>query len=360
MENARALWEKYKAGLCSEEERILLENWFHHLETNHQADFSEDDLIQLKDEMWGKIVKKAPDKKLVTFWLRAAAAASILIACSTAGYFVFHRQQQPTQQVVKNDIAPGRNQATLTLANGQKIVLTKGLEGKLAVQNSTIISAKQNAIIYDANKSENQFSYNTLTTARGEQLPCPLVLSDGTKVWLNTASSITFPTAFKGNARIVKITGEALFEVKHNARQPFKVQTVKQTIEDIGTIFDVNAYSDESATRTTLVEGRVKVNNLTLIPGQQTDGKNIKTVNTEIVTAWKNGNFHFEGDNIQSVMRQLSRWYNIDVIYQGPVTNEVFFADISRDRNISAALKILQNTKDVHFKIEGRRVIIIE
>lgn len=360
MENARVLLEKYKSGLCSEEERILLENWFYHLEADKQVDLSEEDLIWLKDEMWGTIIRKTPAKKLVTFWPRITAAASILIACSIGGYFIVHRVQQPAQQLVQNDIAPGHSQATLTLANGQRIVLTRGLKGKLAVQNSTVISATQNAITYDADRSEDKFSYNTLTTARGEQSPYPLILSDGTKVWLNSASSITFPTAFNGNVRIVKVTGEALFEVKHNAGQPFKVQTAKQTIEDIGTIFDVNAYSDEPVTRTTLIEGKVKVNNLTLIPGQQTDGKNIKTVNTEIFTAWKDGNFHFEGDNIQSVMRQLSRWYNIDVTYRGSITDEVFFGDISRNRNISAALKLLQNTKGVSFKIEGRRVTIMK
>jgi ferric-dicitrate binding protein FerR (iron transport regulator) len=360
MEKARVLWEKYKAGLCSEDERILLEHWFHHLNADKQADLSEEDLIWLKDEMWATIEGKAPAKKLITLWPRIAAAASILIACSIGGYFLLHKQQQPASQLAKNDIVPGHNQATLTLANGRKIVLTKGLKGKLAMQNNTIISATQNAITYDANTLGGQFSYNTLTTTRGEQSPYPLVLSDGTKVWLNAESSITFPTAFNGKERIVKITGEALFEVKHKASQPFKVQTAKQTIEDIGTVFDVSAYSDEFVTRTTLVEGKVKVNNLTLTPGQQTDGINIKTVNTDIFTAWKDGNFHFEGDNIQSVMRQLSRWYNIDVTYKGRITDEVFYADISRNRNISAVLKVLQNTKGVHFKIEGRRVTVIE
>jgi len=148
--------------------------------------------------------------------------------------------------------------------------------------------------------------------------------------------------------------------VAHNARQPFKVQTEKQTIEDIGTAFDVNAYTDEPATKTTLIEGSVRVNNLVLKPNEQTDGKNIKTVNTEMITAWKNGRFHFEGDDIQTVMRQLVRWYNIDVTYQGEPTKNVFYAGISRQRNISAVLKLLENTNGVHFKIEGRRVIVIE
>lgn len=297
-----------------------------------------------------------------SFWPRYAAAACILIGLSVGGYLYLHKApSQESNQLVKNDIKPGHNQATLTLANGQKIVLTKGLSGQLAVQNRTVINATQNTITYDAkNQSGDQFSYNTLTTARGEQSPYPLVLADGTKVWLNAESSITFPTAFNGKERIVKLTGEAFFEVAHNANQPFKVQTDKQIIEDIGTSFDVNAYTDEPSTKTTLIEGIVKVNGITLKPNQQTDGMHTKTVDTDIITAWKNGDFHFEGDDIQSVMRQLTRWYNIDVIYQGPMTNDVFYAGISRNRNISVVLKQLEKTKGVHFKIEGRRVTVIE
>jgi transmembrane sensor len=295
---------------------------------------------------------------MVTLWPRIAVAASILLCCSAGPYFALHKQTQPVQ-LVKNDIAPGHNQATLTLANGQKIMVTRGLSGQLAVQNSTVISAAQNAIVYSSNKSGDQFSMNTLATARGEQSPYPLVLPDGTRVWLNAQSSITFPTTFTGKERIVKVTGEAYFEVKHDQAHPFKVQTAQQTIEDVGTAFDVNAYTDEQATTTTLVEGKVKVNHLLLSPGQQTDGSKIKTVNTDIYTAWKDGNFHFEGEDIHSVMRQLARWYNIDVIYEGD-SKETFYADISRNRNISATLKVLQNSKGIKFKVEGRRVTVIE
>ncbi len=185
-------------------------------------------------------------------------------------------------------------------------------------------------------------------------------MPDGSKVWLNAQSSITFPTAFNGKERIVKITGEALFEVSHNAKQPFKVQTQKQTIEDIGTIFNVNAYADEPTTKTTLIAGKVKVNDMLLTPGQQTDGSHIKTVNTKRYTAWKSGDFYFEDDSIQTVMRQLSRWYNIEITYEGNITKDGFNAQISRSKNISAILHILENTKGVHFKIEGRRVTVIE
>ena len=263
----------------------------------------------------------------------------------------------------KNDIAPGHNQATLTLANGKKIILVKGLSGTLAQQGNTQIGVNgQSAIAYTATVATvNQpTTYNTLSTAVGEQSPYPLILPDGSKVWLNAQSSITFPTAFNGKERIVGITGEALFEVAHNAQHPFKVKTEKQTIEDIGTTFDVNAYADEPTTKTTLIEGKVKVNGMFLEPGQQTDGAHINTVNTRRYTAWRNGDFYFEDDNIQTVMRELSRWYNVKINYEGDMTTESFDAQISRNKNISAVLHILENTKGVHFKIEGRRITVIE
>jgi transmembrane sensor len=296
-------------------------------------------------------------------WPRIAAAASIVLALSAGGYFLLHKPQPKTEtaRLIKNDIAPGHNQATLTLAGGKKIILTKGLSGTLAKQGQTIINATKNNIIYNAkNKTGDQFSYNTLTTARGEQSPYPLVLADGTKVWLNAESSITFPTAFNQKERIVKVTGEAYFEVAHNAKQPFKVQTAGQTIEDIGTRFNVNAYTDESATRTTLIEGVVKVNRKLLAPGQQCDGKTVKQVNASQSIAWKNGDFDFDDDKITTVMRQLARWYDVDVQYEGNLTTEGFNAQISRRQNISVVLKALERTNGVRFKIEGRRVTVMQ
>jgi ferric-dicitrate binding protein FerR (iron transport regulator) len=248
------------------------------------------------------------------------------------------------------------------LANGKKIILTKGLNGLLARQGGTSVSATAHNITYTAStaKHGDQISYNTLSTARGEQSPYPLVLEDGTKVWLNAESSITFPTAFTGKERTVKVTGQARFEVAHNAEHPFKVQTEKQTIEDIGTVFDVNAYPDEPATLTTLVEGKVKVNSLVLSPGQQTDGTHIKTVDVNQFTAWSHNDFNFHDENIQSIMRQLTRWYNIEVTYEGTITTAGLNAHLTRSRNISSVLHVLERTKGVHFKIEGRRVTVIE
>jgi len=360
----KALLEKYTNGTCTPEEIVLLESWYLMLPSHSKLPApNSQELHNYHDIIWADIQKQTGIHKkpayITTLWPRVTVAASIILCLSFGGYYLLHKPQSG-QNIYKNDVAPGHNQATLTLANGQKILLTKGMYKKLAQGNASI--QINNGVTYTPglNNKQTALSYNTLSTATGEESPYPLILPDGSKVWLNAQSSITFPTVFNGKERIVKITGEALFEVAHNAKQPFKVQTARQTIEDIGTTFDVNSYADEPVTKTTLIEGKVKVNNMFLEPGQQTDGTQVKTVNTKRYIAWKNDDFYFENDDIQTVMRELSRWYNVKVDYEGDMTTERFDAQMSRNKNISSILQILENTKGVHFKIEGRRVTVIE
>jgi ferric-dicitrate binding protein FerR (iron transport regulator) len=357
------LIDRYLQGLCTPEECAIVETVYK--QYAHQKSFKENDIdfTRIGEDSFLKISAAidAQRRRPARLWPRIAAAASILLFIAIGAYFIWHKNPAGLNlYITKNDIPPGHSQATLTLGNGQKIVLTKGVYKNL-LQGTTAININ-NGVTYTTglNKNAGTISYNTLSTANGEQSPYPLILPDGSRVWLNAKSSITFPTAFNGKERIVKITGEALFEIAHNAKQPFKVQTQKQTIEDIGTIFNVNAYADEPATKTTLIEGKVKVNDLLLVPGQQTDGKQIKTINTKRYTAWKNGDFYFEDDSIQTVMRQLSRWYNIEISYEGHMPTEGFTAQISRSKNISAILQLLENTGGVHFKIDGRRITVIE
>ena len=362
-ERAKELFNKYKNQVATDEEKALVEKWLFGY-NNEPGELSDEKIESISREVWSRLPQPvlSPIHRLPV-WAKVAAAASVILALSFGGYFLLQEKQSQQIAYYKNDIPPGHNQATLTLANGKKIILVKGLSGTLAQQGSTQIGVNgQSAIAYTAAvaSADQPAAYNTLSTAVGEQSPYPLILADGTKVWLNAQSSITFPTAFNGKERIVRITGEALFEVAHNAKHTFKVQTGKQTIEDIGTTFNVNAYADEAATKTTLIEGKVKVNDMFLEPGQQTDGSHIKTVNTKRYIAWKSDDFYFEDDNIQTIMRELSRWYNIEINYEGNIPTEGFDAQISRNKNISAVLHILENTKGVHFKIEGRRVTVIE
>lgn len=330
----------------------------------------------IKQELWARIQSAKKPVRVRALWPRVAAAASIVLVMSFGGYFLLHKQHEISY--FKNDVLPGHNQATLTLANGQKIILTKRLSGILARQGNTQIGVNgQNAIVYNTNATNANLpvEYNTLSTTVGEQSPYPLVLADGTKVWLDAKSAITFPVAFTGKERLVKVTGQVYFEVSHNGAQPFKVEVKNQIVEDVGTHFNINAYDDEKTITTTLLEGAIKVSvpdadmpaeraGLLLRPGQQSVLKsnsfNISDADLEKVIAWKNGYFRFNNENIQSVMSELSRWYDIDVKYSGPIPDEKFYATSSRYRNISEVLTMLQKTGGVHFKIEGRRVTVMQ
>jgi transmembrane sensor len=312
-------------------------------------------------------------KRTFALWPRIAAAASILLVLSAGGYFLLHKNQ-PQQQIAQNqihDIAPGRNQATLTLANGKKIILTKSLNGKLAQQGNTIVHVNNaNAIAYTVSGTETDrpVQYNTMSTGRGEQSPYPLVLADGTKVWLDAASSITFPTTFNGKGRTVKITGKAYFEVAHRPAQHFSVNVRGQVIEDIGTAFNISAYDDEPVIRTTLITGEVKVSlanapasGILLKPGQQAVNDNnslqVEAADVEMAVAWRNGLFQYQNADLQTVMRDIARWYDADVEYEGAIPAHEFSGKLQRDLNVSQVLDLLRFMK-VHFRIEGKKIIV--
>jgi transmembrane sensor len=368
------LIEKYLKGQASPEEEQLLLNFFDSFQNEDPRDEKQLGVKQeLEDKMLARLITATTEKTTAPvrrLWPRVVAAASILLALSFGGYFLLHKTK-PVQQTAQNrkpDILPGTNQATLTLANGQKIILSKGLNGRIATQGNMVIQVNNgNAISYIAatNVSNGPVAYNTISTVRGQESPYPLVLADGTKVWLNAASSITYPVAFNGKDRSVKITGEAYFEVSHNAAQPFRVMVKGQTIEDIGTAFNVNAYDDEPEMRTTLISGSIKIGNKILRPGQAavikagSDQIEIREADTEQAMAWKNGYFLFDNENLESIMRKVSRWYNVDIEYpQGQRITETFGGSITRYSNVSKVLNMLEITGDYQFRVDGRKIII--
>lgn len=302
-----------------------------------------------------------------------AAAAIILLCIASGSYFFFFNKSNSgiakteTRQSYKNDIPPGGNKAILTLSGGQKIILDSAANGTLAQQgNTNIIKVDSGKLAYAAGTSQEEVVYNILTTPRGGQYR--LTLPDGTDVWLNAASSIRYPTAFAGNERRVELTGEAYFEVKHNAAMPFKVKTRDMLIEDLGTSFNVMAYEEEPMIKTTLLEGSVRVTkapaSIVLEPGQQAlvdaSGKMslIWDADIEAALAWKNGLFRFRDESIETIMRQVSRWYDVDVEYQGNVKDMRFGAAISRKENVSKLLQFLELTGTVHFKIDNHKITI--
>jgi transmembrane sensor len=272
--------------------------------------------------------------------------------------------------VYKNDIKPGGNHAILTLANGTHIMLDSAGKGNLVSQGGAqLIKMDSGNLAYKAMANDSRaISYNTLATPAGGQYQ--VTLSDGTRVWLNALSSIRFPTTFKGDLRSVDLTGEAYFEVAKDKRSPFHVNANGVDVQVLGTEFNVNAYPDEPSIKTTLVQGSVRLAkanaNATLLlkPGEEGQTSGVsglllnKNVDIDQTLAWKNGKFSFEGANIRAIMRQIARWYNVEVRYQGDPGDDLFDGQIGRDLNLSEVLTGLSRS-NVHFKIDGKVLTVL-
>ena len=371
------LYEKYQSGNCTPEEIDQLGAYR--------------DNFELKDLPWiegmgNKVEVKldilyninhhinAPKKSYKRYWLAAAAILVVALGLIwVTGYNVRNTSTELVQNSsvgVKNPVLPGNNKATLTLADGSHIDLTDSKKGLISKQGSVAVGKSgEGEIVYDAKRGEVRSTaalYNIITTPRGGQYQ--VVLSDGTKVWLNAASSIKFPTVFTGHERKVELAGEAYFEVAKNKDMPFKIAVEHMSIEVLGTHFNVDAYKDEGVVKTTLLEGAVKLvtgdHQAYLKPGQQAtlnqqQSFNISSVNTEEAVAWKNGYFIFNNENIQSIMRKISRWYDVEVVYNGKVDERDFGGTVSRFDSVADVLKSLELTGTVHFKMEGRRIIVM-
>jgi len=294
-------------------------------------------------------------------WGWAAAVALLLVGAGT--YHMVQRApvKKLTAAVTSNDIVPGSNKAVLTLADGSTVALDSA-DSQVIQQGATAVKQQGGVLRYEAGKGRGEaISYNILTTPRGGQFQ--VTLPDGTQVWLNAESSLKYPTVFSGKERLVEVNGEAYFEIAKNVHQPFKVQVSNRaTIEVLGTAFNVNAYTNENSMNTTLVQGKIKVNEVILRPGQQaqlTDKMKVTSdADIDKVLAWKNGLFNFEGADLQGVMRQLARWYDIEVNYEKDMPEVYFSGEMSRDMSLSGLLKVLE-TADVHFRIEGRRLTVM-
>ncbi|HWK05563.1 MAG TPA: FecR family protein [Puia sp.] len=305
-----------------------------------------------------------------------AAAVIFLVLIGGGGYWWMHRSSeapvaggQDLPKHLKNDVSPGGNKAVLTLADGSRIVLDSAHNGVLSQQgNSKVQKLDSGQLAYNTlHEKPAGIVYNMLATPRGGQYQ--LVLPDGSKVWLNATSSLRFPTSFTGKDREVELTGEAYFEIKGNKAMPFKVKVSRDMeVEVLGTHFNIMAYEDESAIKTTLLEGAVRVTkggtSKMVKPGQQVqlNGKGeldvVGDVDVEEVVAWKNGYFQFHIADIETVMRQLTRWYDVDVSYEGKKPEGHFLGEISRNNNLSDVLKMLE-LNGVHFRVEGKKLIVL-
>jgi transmembrane sensor len=297
------------------------------------------------------------------------AVAALLIGAAMA-VWILARKTAPAVahgQQSRHERAPGRNVAVLTLSDGSSITLDSARNGVLAQQgNSSITKSGDGALAYRQDGGAKKAAvYNMLTTPRGGQYR--LLLPDGSQVWLNAASSISYPTAFTDSERRVTITGEAYLEIAPNAAMPFRVKVNapmgQKDIQVLGTHFNVKAYGDETTVTTTLLEGSVRLENTILKPGEQGQWRGDGPVyvdphaNIEEAIAWKNGLFHFEGADLAEVMRQISRWYDVDVVFRGKIPEAHFEGEIPRNSNLTEVFKILQ-LSNVHFTVEDKKVIV--
>lgn len=303
-------------------------------------------------------------------WLaRMAAAAAILLLIGAGGYYFWRPATSPGKQMAASapahDQAPGGNRALLTLADGSTIVLDSARDGLLAQQGATKVIKLKNGQLSYKGAAGNAVTYNTITTPKGGQYQ--VELADGTVVWLNAASSLRFPSHFSGSSREVTLTGEGYFEVAQMVNQPFRVKAGNTTVEVLGTHFNINAYTDEQTQTTTLVEGAVRCrqgsNDLVLKPGQQAQVNNealrlVKNADLEQVLAWKNGYFQFDGTPLPQLIRQIARWYDLEVQYEGQPPAREFSGKISRTAYLSGVMKALQ-LSEVHCRLEGKRLIIL-
>jgi transmembrane sensor len=372
------LLKKHQNGTLSDEDKDKLDAWYLHKAANSNKQLGEYELADSYEHLKSRL-PLAQQTKVISLWPRIAAAASIALLFGV-GIFYFTkselRVEQENIQVVEKpkEIAPGGNRGILTLSNGKQIVLSdvssKDIIAKEDQDEVTIKMDANGVITYVINPNadtseEDADSFNTLSTPTGGQYN--IVLADGTKVFLNAVSSIKYPTQFNGDQRIAELEGEAYFEVAKNKSKPFLVKSANQTIEVLGTHFNVHAYNNESVVKTTLLEGSVAVSSKNqkaiLKPGQQANVSEssskiaVKEVDTEAAIAWKNGRFKFDNADLKSVMKQLERWYGIKVEYRGDVSDVRFNGGTFRNKNLSEVLKVLE-LSNIKFKVEGKTIIV--
>lgn len=361
-------------------------------EDTHDADIREDILLLLEtrqhhiawtpamqEEVWNKVRAARKDMPAAPVrrgygWLRYAAAAVLAVLLAGGSVYLFLRKAPrpvTVQLPVKEDVAPGGNKAVLTLTDGTEITLDSASNGLLAQQGSAKVSKLANGqLAYTQEGKEGGAPmYNTMRTPRGGQYQ--LTLPDGTKVWLNSASSLRFPAVFTGTERTVALTGQAYFEVAANKEHPFTVTVSGIEVQVLGTHFDIMAYPDEKSINTTLLEGAVKVKSkgatALLKPGEQAvlvhESLRLSVVPAQVnkVVAWKQGLFVFNKMDLESILREVSRWYDVDIVYQAPfqANGKLYGGGISRKMLLSDVLHFLEESGIHHFKIEGKKVIVL-
>lgn len=365
--------QRYHEGTATEAEQAFVDQYYAFFEfksvAGEQPDTAARENMQEQMEAWLLTYINKPKEIVVQtgpgykrLWPRVVSVAAAVAAVTLSIWIYTSRhpnagQDSGSAQYV-NDIAPGKNSATLSLANGKTINLSDAKTG--------VVIGDKKLAYNDGAEIPDWLGYDevqTLTASTPRGGTYQVTLSDGTKVWLNADSKISFPSQFAEKKRKIMLSGEAYFEVYKDRKRPFIVESNGQEVTVLGTHFNINSYEDESSTKTTLLEGSVRVNDVVLKPNQQAILVNgsvkVSAANVEQEISWKNGYFRFNDEKIEDIMTKLARWYDIEVIYEGKMNTGGFTGTASRNKNISQVLKLLENTKDIHFKIEGRRVTVI-
>ncbi len=356
------LIEKAEQGKATPAEQAELDAFYDSFE--HKPGYTdalgESDRTGYRERLFARIGQRLrPSQARRIHWAYWAAAAAVLLVASVVGYFAVDRQESPVDNLAATQILPGGNRATLALADGRTIALSEAQAGIVVADGITYLDG---SAVLGHNPLTSTPQLLTLTTPKGGTYA--VTLPDGSRVWLNSASTLKYPSRFENDERVVEIAGEGFFEIERDSKRPFKVRSERQEIEVLGTIFNVAAYADEEETRTTLVEGRVRVgSNHVLRPGEQAITRGgtttIAQVDTESATAWKDGYFVFDNEPLHSILRKVGRWYDVEIQYQDDVQDLSFLGIIPRSERIQAVLTRLEKTGDVKFSIKGRRVDVM-
>lgn len=376
---AKALLTKYREGTCTEDEKAWVEDWYLKMGTE-ETDLSDEELTSDVHDLQSRLTEITTGKPARRNYPLIAIAATLLFVSGVGLYLFISRDIRPVvdQSAMIKDVPAGTDKATLTLSNGTTLDLKEAQNGTLATQQQTTIQKTADGrIIYnDEGSSGNSSSElsNTITTPRGGQFQ--VTLPDGTKVWLNAASSLKYPVSFnerretgERGTRLVELSGEAYFEVAKDKAHPFIVKSGKQDVEVLGTHFNINSYQNEKDIKTTLEEGSVRVSaersSKIIVPGQQVRldaNGSIAVIQADLETelAWKNGKLKFRDATIQQIMREVSRWYDIDIRYEGAVPADLFTGGISRKSNLSSVLRIFEASQ-INFQLQqnGTKNILV-
>ncbi len=359
------LLERYRANACTDAELEILESWYLGFENAAAPDLTDEEKKADLDMVWQSMPHRSQRTR---FRLSNLSVAAMIFLTLSAGFFFYKSNFSGSGiPVTKSaDLVPGGHRAVLILADGKRISLTDAPDGTVTQQTGiTVVKESGGRLVYKVTGNSPEpvtAQYNTIQTPEGGQYQVDL--PDGTKVWLNAVSSLKFPASFaKQEFRKVELSGEAYFEVAKDKKHPFRVLSDKQEVEVLGTHFNINAYPDESAVKTTLLEGSVKVNGAFLKPGQQSvvTSNDLQIMKTDVETAvaWKNGLFMFDNERLESVMRKVSKWYGVEVKYSNDEVKELIFGGtVSRFDKVSKVLRMMELTGDVHFKLQGKVITV--